>query len=318
MGVGGGIPLRGRGALCRPGAAAGEGLLLLSHGSRCHLGVSQVRYLAELVEGVAGELAVEVGFLEMSRPASWEAVDTLVQRGCTRVVVLPLVLLGAGHAKSDSPAVVWEARARHPQVQFVFGHPLGLARELVELLGGAIVAAGGSGLPLLVLARGSSDPDANSDAYKAARLVAEWARSPVVQVGFSGITRPSVREAAGILSRLGCTRVAVGWWFLCHGRLVERGRRELSEVLGDAGVEVLDAGYIGPEPALVPLVLRRYREALGGVGEAGETGEKGAPCCDRCSYRAPWPGLESRVGQPVGVGHSHLALAHRALGHAER
>ena len=70
------------------------------------------------------------------------------------------------------------------------------------------MAAGGAGLPLLMVARGTSDPDANAEAYKAARLVAEWTGAPFVHVGFSGVTGPSVRQAADVFGRLGLRR---GW-----------------------------------------------------------------------------------------------------------
>ena len=300
---------------------------MLGHGSRCHLSVHEMELLAGLVADELNDAAVEVGFLEMNDPPAGEAVDVLVKRGCQRVTVLPLVLLGAGHAKSDSPAVVLEARDTYPEVDFRFGAPLGVAREAVALLGKGVVAAGGAGLPLLVLARGSSDPDANSDAYKAARLVGEWTGSPFVNVGFSGITGPTVSESAQAMVRLGHSRVAVAWWFLCHGRLVHRGQAEVAEVFEAAGIEQIDAGYIGPDRALVPLILRRYWEALGGGAVEGDGAAEGegdwggggvargsvAPAvnCDLCAYRAPWPGREDRVGQPIGVGHSHLAASHR-------
>jgi sirohydrochlorin cobaltochelatase len=296
---------------------ARDGLLLVGHGSRCHLGRVEMQALGDLVATEIEGVAVEVGFLELNDPPAGVAIDRLVDRGCERVVVLPLVLLGAGHAKSDSPAVVLEARERHPEVDFRFGAPLGVARELVEVLGKSVVSGGGAGLPLLVLARGSSDPDANSDAYKAARLIGEWAGSPFVNVGFSGITGPSVREATETMMRLGHSRVAVAWWFLCHGRLVDRGRAEVEEVFSSAGCEQVDAGYIGPEPGVVPLVLRRYRDVLGRDADRSDEGGTSlgryepAVSCDLCAYRAPWPGREDRVGQPAGVGHSNLAVTHR-------
>lgn len=287
---------------------------MVGHGSRSELSVEEMHSLGGLVASEMPYVSVEVGFLELNDPPAGAAIDRLVERGCERIGVLPLVLLGAGHAKSDSPAVVLEARDRHPSVDFRFGTPLGVAREAVELLGKSVVSAGGAGLPLLVLARGSSDPDANSDAYKAARLVGEWAGSSFVNVGFSGITGPSIEDAAAAMVRIGYTRVAVAWWFLCHGRLVERGRAEMSAVFDNAGVQYVDAGYIGPEPALVPLVVRRYREAIG-TGSLDQQGDSAAAesgvNCDTCAYRAPWPGKEDRVGQPIGVGHSHLAAAHR-------
>ncbi|HET6916451.1 MAG TPA: sirohydrochlorin chelatase [Acidimicrobiales bacterium] len=286
-------------------ARSDSGLLLVGHGSRCAVSEDETHLFADLVSAHVPQVALEVGFLEMTHPSADAALDRLVARGCTDITVLPLALLAAGHAKSDAPAVVIAARQRHPHVQIRFGSPFGVAREPVELLGKAVVASGGAGLPLLVVARGSSDPDANSDAHKAARLVAEWTGSPFVHVGFSGITGPSVQEAASVFGRLGHRRVAVVWWFLCHGKLIERGRQDLADVMGGAGVDYIDAGYIGPDPALVPLVLERYRSAASSGPAPAEPVR-----CDLCAYRAPWPGREERVGQPVGVGHSHLAAHH--------
>ena len=77
-----------------------------------------MRALAALVGAALPGVAVEVGYLEMSEPPAGAVVDPLVAAGCRRVVVLPLMLLGAGHAKSDVPAVVVEARLRHPGVDF--------------------------------------------------------------------------------------------------------------------------------------------------------------------------------------------------------
>jgi len=283
-------------------AQAAEGLLLVGHGSRCAVSEAEMHALADLVAPAIPGVAVEVGFLEMTEPPAGKALDRLVGRGCTSLTVLPLVLLAAGHSKSDAPAVVVEGRDRHPGVDIRFGEPLGVAREPVELLGKAVVAAGGAGLPLLVIARGSSDPDANSDVHKAARLIGEWTGSPFVHVGFSGVTGPSVPEAAGVFAKLGHNKIAVAWWFLCHGKLIERGREEMAAVLAAGGVESLDVGHIGPDPSLVPLIVERYRGAGAGSSFAR---------CDVCAYRAPWPGREQRVGQPIGMGHSHLAEEHR-------
>lgn len=279
-----------------------EGLLLVGHGSMCLQSDVEMQALRELAAAALPGVAVEVGYLEMTDPPAGSQVDLLVQQGCRRVVVLPLMLLSAGHAKSDVPAVVMEARSRHPSVVFPFGRALGVSRALVELLGKAVVASGGGGLPLLMVARGTSDPDANAEAFKAARLVAEWTGAPFVYAGFSGVTGPTVPDAAGLFARLGYERMAVVWWYLCHGKLIERGRADLARFSARTGVGVLDAGHLGPDPGLAPVIAARYHEAI-----AGEV----AVNCDTCAYRAPWPGREQRVGQAIGVGHSHLAVEHR-------
>jgi sirohydrochlorin cobaltochelatase len=284
-----------------PGAT--EGLLLVGHGSRSAVSEAEMQAIGNMVAAARPDVAVDVGFLEMTEPPAGPVLDRLVAHGCRRVVVLPLMLLAAGHGKSDVPAIVLEGRRRHPPREILFGSPLGVARELVALLGDGVVDAGGQGLPLLVVARGTSDPDANAEAHRAARLVAEWSGAPFVHVAFTGVTWPRVPEGLDAMARLGHRRMALAFWFLCDGRLVARARDDVAAFRADQGVEVLDAGYLGPDPRILPVILQRYDDALRG----------GAPVytCDTCAYRAPFPGLEDRVGQARGVGHSHLAAEHR-------
>jgi sirohydrochlorin ferrochelatase len=262
-----------------------------------------MRAVADLVADALPDAVVNLGFLEMSDPPAGPALDDLVDRGCERVVVLPLMLLGAGHSKSDVPAVVLEARDRHPLVDVRMGSPLGVSHALVAMLGDALLLAGGGRLPLLVIARGTSDPDANGDAHKAARLVAEWTSAPFVHTAFSGVTGPPVPDGLDVFARLGHRRMAVAFWFLCSGALVQRARDDVAAFTARTGVEVVDAGYLGPDDRLVPVIVERYRQALGG--------DPAIVNCDLCAYRAAWPGRESRVAQPIGVGHSHLAVEHR-------
>jgi sirohydrochlorin ferrochelatase len=279
-----------------------DGLLLVGHGSRSGEGAAEMLALVRLVGAALPEVVVDAGFLEMTDPPAGPVLDRLADAGCGRVVVLPLVLLGAGHAKSDVPALVLEARQRHPDLHVHFGSPLGVSRDLVELLGGALAGAGGSGLPLLLIARGTSDPDANGDAHKVTRLLGEWIGAPFVHTAFTGVTGPNVADGLAVFDRLGYRRLAVAFWFLCTGVLIERARADIAAFSAATGVEIVDAGYLGPDPRVVPAIVERYEEAVRGIPAVN---------CDLCAYRAPWPGREGRQGQPIGVGHSHLAAEHR-------
>lgn len=277
---------------------ASEGLLLVAHGSACVAGADEARALGTEVAAARPDLAVGLGFLELADPPAGVVLDELVAKGCRRIVVQPLILLAAGHGKNDVPAVALEARERHPGVEIVFGSPLGVVPELLAIGAANLDAAGATGLPLLVIARGTSDADANGDAMKAARLLAEWTGAGFVDVGFTGVTWPTVPEALDRVRALGHERVGLFFWFLSTGKLIERARDQVAA----SGLDVVDAGYFGPDPALVPVIDQRRDEALHGIARVS---------CDTCSYRKPWPGIEHRAGQPVGVGHSHLAVEHR-------
>lgn len=292
------------------------GVLLVGHGSRSRLGAAQMHRIADLVAAARPGTIIELGFLEMADPPADRALDDLVARGCRQIVVLPLLLLGAGHAKSDVPAVVVEGRERHPAVAITYGSPLGVTGDLVAIAGAnlttaataARAAAAGPPLPLLFVARGTSDPDANAEATRAARLVAEWHGSTLLHVGFTGMTWPSVPDALEQMAALTPGTFAVFFWFLCHGRLIERARRHIDAFSAMSGRTIVDAGYLGPDPALVTPVLARIDEAFHGVVVTN---------CDTCRFRMAFPGHEDEVGQPVGVGHSHMAREHRSHDHAD-
>ena len=284
-----------------------EGLLLVAHGSSSPAGVDEARALGAAVAAGCPGLHVDLGFLELADPPAGPVLDDLVARGCTRITVQPLMLLAAGHGKNDVPAIVLDGRARHPDVELVFGSPLGVVPELLAIAHRNLEAAGAAQLPLLLVARGTSDPDANAEACRAARLLAEWSGAPDVEVGFTGVTWPSVPDALDRVARLGHQRVALFFWFLATGKLVERARDQVNDFTSRTGVDVLDAGYFGADPDLVAVIEQRRLEAIDGVHRTN---------CDICSYRAAWPGREDRVAQPRGVGHSHLAAEHRDHGTA--
>jgi len=290
----------------RPEPARRTGLLLVGHGSRSPAGRAEMLALGRFVAKTADHLAVETGFLEFSDPPAGIALDRLAARGVTRASIVPLMLNPAGHAKSDVPAVLLDGRLRHPDLDLHYGRPLGLDHSVLSLGAARIAEVGGLGVPLLVLARGTSDPDANGDACKAARLLAEMSGAPLVEVGFSGVTWPRVPEALDLLRRKGAHRIVCLAWFICTGILVDRLNDDCAQFTRSTGVDVLRAGHLGPHPDLIPVILSRHAEAFAGDIRMN---------CDACAYRKPFPGLESRVGQPLGHGHSHLAVEHRSHGH---
>ncbi|MEM1334621.1 MAG: sirohydrochlorin chelatase [Actinomycetota bacterium] len=283
-------------------AESADGLLLVGHGSKCLAAVQEAHALAAVIARRRPDLDVQLGFLEMAMPPAGAVLDAMVERGCRHIVVQPLMLLAAGHGKSDVPAIVLEGRDRHPDVEFSFASALGVVPELLVVGQRNLDAVGGTGAPLLVIARGTSDPDANGEAARAARLLAEWTGAPDVEIGFTGVTWPSVPDALDRMRRLGHERFAVFFWFIATGKLIERARDQIAEFSASTGTEVIDAGYFGPDPALADVVSLRHGEAIAGRPRNN---------CDTCSFRAPWPGREDRVGQEQGHGHSHLAAEHR-------
>lgn len=284
-------------------------LLIVGHGTRDADGAADFRAFVERV-GRRAQDTVDGGFIELSAPPVGEAVTRLVGAGHHRLAAVPLVLVAAGHAKGDIPGSLNRERLRHPGLSFAYGRPLGVHPAILSLLEARLDTV----LPreeradaaVLLVGRGSTDPDANAEVYRAARLLWEGRGIGMVETAFVSLARPSVAEGLERCRRLGAKRIVVLPYFLFRGVLPDRIAEQAT------GYDV--APVIGDCDELADLVLERYAEAVAGDIRMN---------CDSCVYRIAMPGFEHKVGaaqaphhHPDEDGHEHHHDHHSSHGHA--
>jgi sirohydrochlorin cobaltochelatase len=305
-----------RGELTEPAGVVANGkknrdpaLLVVGHGSRDPRGAQEFHELVSLMRRNNPSLPIEGGFIELSRPPISECVNRLVEDGVRGISAVPLMLLAAGHAKDDIPATLVSEKMIHPGVSFHYGRALGIRPELLELMDERISAVvleeEKEETAVLVVGRGSSDPDANSDLAKIARLFYEGRQYPMVETAFVSLAPPSVPEVLERCEKLGARRVVVFSYFLFTGVLEERIRKQSEVFAAESGLEVRYAGYFGPDVKVADLVLERYREAYSGDIRMN---------CDVCVHRVALPGFEEKVGAPA-TPHYHPDDPGRSHGH---
>jgi sirohydrochlorin cobaltochelatase len=270
-------------------------LMIVGHGSRDPRGAREFHDLVDLVRRRNSSLTVEGGFIELSRPPISECVDRLAESGARNVAAVPLMLLAAGHAKDDIPATLVREKVGHPEMSFSYGRALGIRPELLELvderISAVVLEEEKKETAVLIVGRGSSDPDANSDLCKIARLYYEGRPYPLVESAYVSMTPPDVAEGLDRCLRLGVKRIILFSYFLFTGVLEERIRLQ-GEAFAEAnpGVEVRYAGYFGPDKRVADLVVERYTEAVEGDIRMN---------CDVCVHRVALPGFEEKVGAPA-------------------
>jgi len=269
------------------------------------------------------------GFIELSAPPLRDAVAALVAArpgsgagpgngggpgngagagsGAGNMVAVPMMLVAAGHAKGDIPAALARERTRHPGLSWTYGRPLGPHPALLGLLAARIAAAapaapapapaapaaaGGADSPpaVLVVGRGSSDPDANADVVKTTRLLWEGRGYPLAETAFVSLTSPSVAEGLERCRLLGARRIVVARYFLFPGVLPDR----VADQAGDFAaahpeLDIRCSDVLGDCDEIAALVYERYHEALAGDIRMN---------CDMCVYRIAMPGFEQHVGEP--------------------
>ncbi len=273
-------------------------LLLAAHGTRDPAGVAAFEALAARVANLGRRDGIEVagGFIELSAPPLRDAVAylagvPLAGPGPARIVAVPLMLVAAGHAKGDIPAALAREQARHPGVSFAYARTLGPHPALIELLDTRVAAVAGDTPPaVLVVGRGSTDPDANADMVKTARLLWEGREYPLAETAFVSLARPDVTEGLERCRLLGARRIVVARYFLFPGVLPDRvAEQAAAYAVAHPGLDIAVADVLGDCDEIAALVLERYREALSGDIRMN---------CDMCVYRIAMPGFEHRVGEP--------------------
>jgi len=265
-------------------------LLLAAHGTRDQAGVAAFAALAKRVAALAAPTQVAGGFIELSPPPLRDAVATLAGTDL-HLVAVPLMLVAASHAKGDIPAALARERTRHPGLRWTYARPLGPHPALLDLLAARISAvAQGPAPAVLVVGRGTSDPDANAEVAKTARLLWEGRSYPFAETAFVSLTQPSVAEGLERCRLLGARQIVVARYFLLPGVLPDRVASQASDfAAAHPGLDVRCTDVLGDCDEIAALVYERYHEALAGDIRMN---------CDMCVYRIAMPGFEHRVGEP--------------------
>ena len=237
-------------------------LIALAHGSRDPRSAETIGALVDEVKAMRPDLRVEKAFLELSKPGFQTVVDRLVKKGVEEIVVVPLLLTEAYHAKVDVPEAVAEAMARHEGLQIRATSVLGLEARFLEVLDlrmrEALKKARVRELDALVLAAaGSSDALANQSVARLARLWGAHHKLPVT-AAFASSAPPATGEAVRAFRAEGRRHIAVASLFLAPGFLPDRA----AELALEAGA-IAVSEPLGAHPEIARTILARY--AVGAV-----------------------------------------------------
>ena len=278
------------------------GVMICGHGSRSQAAVDEFAQLAERLRPHFPDWPVDYGYLEFANPVIRDGLDSLREQGCDHILAVPGMLFAAMHAKNDIPTVLNTYAAQHG-ITTQYGRELGVDPKMIaaaaERVREAVDRANAENgeVPLhetclVVIGRGASDPDANSNVSKITRMLWEGMGFGWAETGYSGVTFPLVEPCLEHVAKLGYRRVVVFPYFLFTGILIDRIYGFTDQVAAaHPQIEFVKAGYLNDHPKVIETFAERVREILGGENLMN---------CALCKYRAQVLGFESEVGVAAG------------------
>ncbi len=281
-------------------------VMICGHGSRDPDAISEFALVAAGIKARLPDVDVEAGYLEFARPTIRDGLEALKSRGARRVLAIPGMLFAATHVKNDLPWEINSFAAANPAIELRFGRELAIEPKLLRAAAERIAAAersaardiGRDDTLLLVVGRGTNDPDANSNIAKVARMLAEGMGVAWSDAAFSGVASPLVEPALRRLVRLDFRRIIVFPYFLFTGVLVKRIYAAAGRVARDhPQIEFLRASYLRDHPLVLDCFADRVRETVDG---------EPAMNCQLCKYRAQVIGYEAEAGAPQAAHHHHV------------
>ena len=284
------------------------GVMICGHGSRSQSAVDEFAAMAVKMKSYFPDWPVEYGYLEFANPVIRVGLDKLREQGVTHVLAVPGMLFAAGHAKNDIPSVL-NAYAEETGISIQYGRELAVSLDMIAAAGDrvqqALTKADAASGPvplsetcLVVIGRGASDPDANSNISKIARMLWEGMGFGWCEVGYSGVTFPLVEPCLSHVVKLGYKRVVVFPYFLFSGILINRIYGFTDQVAAEKpDIEFVKAGYLNDHPKVLATFAERVMEIIEGSNLMN---------CALCKYRTAALGFEEEVGLPQESHHHHV------------
>lgn len=280
-----------------------KGILLCGHGSRKTAAVEAFKKLIEkLKDRYKEDYEVDYGFLEFNHPLYEAAVERMYHKGVRTIYALPVILFAGAHAKNDIPYELNTIQTYYPDLTIKMGSHIGvssflldLAKKRIEETEAGLSPVGRRETALVVVGRGTTDPDANSDVNKLMSLLWEGMGFGFATVGYSGTAYPSVKESMTMVGKLGFKRTIVIPFFFFTGILLDRIYGWVDEMSASSESEFIYTAPFGTDELMLKAFDERLDQAINGIGNMN---------CQLCKYRKQIVGFEEQKGEEQ-IGH-HL------------
>lgn len=115
------------------------GVVILGHGSKLKKANSILDEVIRVVKRRFGLSAIVPAHLQFSRPNLSESIKNLVNKGCSKIIIIPFFLFNGNHVTRDIPRALKKEMALYPEVSFVYSKNIGKDARLGEIVADRIM-----------------------------------------------------------------------------------------------------------------------------------------------------------------------------------
>lgn len=138
-----------------------KAILYIGHGTRSKKGAFEAKAFLERVIAKVPAPIQEVSFIELTEPTIEEGFLRCIKKGATEIIVVPILLLAAGHMKKDIPEIIEALQADYPQIPVTIRNAFGVQEVILDAIA-ELIYDNAENLSkedrILIVGRGSSDP----------------------------------------------------------------------------------------------------------------------------------------------------------------
>jgi sirohydrochlorin cobaltochelatase len=245
-------------------------VLLIGHGTRLRTGVSEFNTLAKNLQIALPDRVCMASFLELVDPTLQHSLDILYKTGFRSITALPAFLMAANHIKKEIPALIQGFQDKHPDLKVIIGKELGINSNLIKIAKERIENAESKLIGnynrkdalLLLIGRGSSDTDANSNISKISRMLWEEMGFGWAETAYTAITKPLIDDALGYIQLLGFKYLVIFPYLLFDGKIFELVCTTIAAHQAQYSKErTVIVPYLNNHPLLTHIFLERLAQA---------------------------------------------------------
>jgi sirohydrochlorin ferrochelatase len=241
-----------------------KALLFICHGTRLQKGRNEAEEFVKQCMASVDVPIKEICFLELAEPSISQGFNACIQKGATSISVVPVFLLSANHVKIDIPKVLKFLQSQYPETEVIFGREFGVHDAISHLLWERItkrVASLSKNSHILLVGRGSSDPDVKRDLEEIASNLQQHYGIPSIQACFLTGSVPSFEEVLWN-SQNSYDQVVVVPYLLFSGLLINGMKLTTKRYMELSKQEVILCETLGYHPILREVLLTRIKETL--------------------------------------------------------